>query len=318
MTNYEEQRQAINHRILECVEKMSEANRCEKLITSTREDCERLENKWQELKQVLKKEEHDVEKLSNITFTNFLHTLLNNKEEKLDKERREVLTAKLKCDGVLSQLQQCRRSLEKLTVTYDKLKYAKEDYHQLLNEKRDFILSHMPERWNDIEKYMDEDRRISMQLKELNEAIDAGDRTMNFIEQALNALQSAANWGTWDMLGGGVLSTMAKRSKMSEAQNHITNMQNWISSFARELKDVNTSIESDLELDSFLGFADYFFDGFFVDWAVQSKIHQAQDKVRKTQHDVNTILRSLNSEADTLNNRKKELHKEITMTIENA
>ncbi len=314
----EEQRQEINNKLNECIENMSEANRCEKLITRTKEDCNRLEQKWQELKSVLEKEEQDVEKLSKVSFSNFLHTILNDKDEKLDKEKQEAFTAKLKCDSVLSQLKECKSTLNKLTEKYNRLSHAKEEYAILLKKKRDFILSNMPDKWSAIDRLMEEDKMISSQLKEVNEAINAGNNTMTCINHALDALQSAENWGTLDMLGGGVLSTMAKRDKMSQAQSYMSDMQKWIGIFARELKDIDTTINADLQLDSFLGFADYFFDGFFVDWAVQSKINSAQDKVRNTYNEVEHILRNLSNEANNLNNRRSKINHAITMLIEKA
>lgn len=318
MNYQDEQRQELNSKLRECIEKISEANRYEKLINNTRQDYSRLEKKWQELKKILEKEEHDVEKLNKMTFTNFLHTILNDKTEKLDKEKHEALTAKLKCDSVFSQLQECKITLSELTEKYNLLNHTKEDYEALLKKKRNFILAYMPSKWNEIEKLIEKDKIISSQLKEINEAIDAGNHTLTYINHAMDALQSAENWGTWDMLGGGLIATMAKREKMSKAQDYITDMQKWISTFARELKDVDTSINSDLQLDSFLGFADYFFDGFFVDWAVQSKIHSAQNKVNNTYSEVKNILRKLRFEANNLNKRRKEIDNSITTIIENA
>ncbi len=314
----EEQRQELNNKLNECIENMSEANRYKKLITRTEEDCNRLEQKWQKLKAELKKEEHDVEKLSKISFANFLHTILNDKEEQLDKEKQEAFTAKLKCDSVLSQLEECKSTLNKLTEKHNRLRHAKEEYATLLKKKRDFILSNMPDKWSGIERGMEEDRMLSSQLKEIREAINAGNNTMTCINHALDALQSAANWGTMDMLGGGVISTMVKRDKMNEAQSYMTDMQKWIGIFARELKDIDTTIEADLQLDSFLGFADYFFDGFFVDWAVQSKINSAKDKVHNICDEVQQILSKLSIEAKTLENKKREINNAITIIIERA
>ncbi|MCT4563682.1 MAG: hypothetical protein N4A68_05115 [Maledivibacter sp.] len=196
MNYQDEQRKELNDKLYECIENISEANRYEKLINSTRQDCSRLEKQWQELKKILEKEERDVEKLGKMNFTNFLHTILNDKAEKLDKEKHEALTAKLKCDSVFSQLQECKITLNKLMEKYNLLGHAKEDYEVLLKKKRNFILAYMPNKWNDIEELIEKDKMISSQLKEINEAINAGNHTLTYINHAMDALQSAENWGT--------------------------------------------------------------------------------------------------------------------------
>lgn len=317
--NYDNvQKNELDNKLRQCVENMSEANRYKKLIKSTEEDYEKLTDKWHQLKEAFRKEEQDVEKLTKVTLTNFLHTIMNDKAEKLDKEKQEAITAKLKCDSVLTQLEDCKISLEKLNIKYNKFSQAEEEYKMLLKQKRDFILTYMPDKWNEIENLMEEDRNISNQLKEIDEAINAGENTMTCIDNAREALQSAKNWGTWDMLGGGLLSTMAKRENMSEAQSYISDMQKWIRSFARELSDVDDYINADLDIGDFLGFADYFFDGFFVDWAVQSKINSAIDKVDNTKDEVNSILRKLVKESNELKDRRYSINNQVENMIEEA
>lgn len=308
----------LDHKLRECLERMSEANRYKKLIKSTEEDYSKLTDKWNQLKGDLEKEQQDVEKLTKVTFSNLLHTIINDKAEKLDKEKQEVITVKLKCDSVLNQLQDCKKSLEKLNIRCKELGKAEEEYKILLDQKKELILAYMPDKWNEINKLMEEDREISNKLKEIDEAICDGESTMSCIDNAYEALQSARNWGTWDMLGGGLLSTMGKREKMVEAQEYISDMQNCMGSFARELSDVDEYINSDLDISDFLSFADYFMDGFFVDWTVQSKINSAIEKVESTKDEVNSILRRLELESTALNNRRYSISRRIETIIEEA
>ena len=54
--------------------------------------------------------------------------------------------------------------------------------------------------------------------KEKREAINAGNRALRSLREAQDNLNSAKNWGIWDMFGGGFISTMAKHSKMDCAK----------------------------------------------------------------------------------------------------
>ena len=129
--------------------------------------------------------------------------------------------------------------------------------------------------------------------KEKREAADAGNRALRSLKAAQENLSSAKNWGIWDMLGGGFISTMAKHSKMDRANENLAKARSDLKSFSRELQDVNMACHLDIETGDFLSFADWFFDGFVVDWMVQDRINQASRQVEEAIHRVETILRQL-------------------------
>lgn len=129
--------------------------------------------------------------------------------------------------------------------------------------------------------------------KEKREAMDAGNRALRSLKEAQNNLNSARNFGIWDMFGGGFISTMAKHSKMDRAKQNMEQAKYDIRNFSRELNDVNMACHLDIETGDFLSFADWFFDGFVVDWMVQDRINQASNQVAEAIRRVEEILRQL-------------------------
>ena len=129
--------------------------------------------------------------------------------------------------------------------------------------------------------------------QEINEAIVAGEHALQSLKSAQEKLNSAGNWGIWDILGGGFLVTMMKQSKMEDAQKHINDAQYYIKVFQKELKDVNVAFNLKTEVESFLSFADFFFDGLFTDFLVQSKISEAKTQVAEAIFRVEELLREL-------------------------
>ena len=51
--------------------------------------------------------------------------------------------------------------------------------------------------------------------------------------------------------------------------------------FRGELADVGRSADLNIDIGSFLSFADFFFDGLVADWLVQSKIRKGRQKVQQ-------------------------------------
>lgn len=132
-----------------------------------------------------------------------------------------------------------------------------------------------------------------MMRREMKEAIDAGERALSSLRMAQEKLNSAGNWGLFDMFGGGLFSTMIKRSKMDDASELMETAKLDLKRFQKELKDVNVPLDMRMEVGSFLSFADFFFDGFVADYLVQSKISDAKEQVSDAIIRVEQILNEL-------------------------
>ena len=127
----------------------------------------------------------------------------------------------------------------------------------------------------------------------MKEAIDVGERALISLRMAQEKLNSAGNWGLFDMFGGGLFSTMIKRSKMDDASKLMETAKSDLKCFQKELKDVNVPLDMRMEVGSFLSFADFFFDGFVADYLVQSKISDAKEQVSDAIIRVEQILNEL-------------------------
>lgn len=129
--------------------------------------------------------------------------------------------------------------------------------------------------------------------KEIQEAIQAANHALACLSQADAYLQSAKNWGLFDMLGGGALTTFFKHSKMDDARYEMERAKRALQGFRKELADVDQRLHLSLEIGDFLTFADYFFDGLIADWLVQSKIQDAKAQVENAIIQVRQIREDL-------------------------
>ena len=119
-------------------------------------------------------------------------------------------------------------------------------------------------------------------LREVNEAVVAGETAIRSLQAAKEKLDSARNWGILDILSGhngGLISGIIKHSRVSAAQNCIEQAKRDLIRFENELRDVQDMNYLNVEISGFLTFADFFFDGLLADLLVQSKIAEARAKV---------------------------------------
>lgn len=308
----------INERLTDMKTKMKEKERLTSILTKLSTQKNEAMGRRTELLKQLRKEQEDVEKLENLSFSNFLHTVLGNKVEKLEKEKEELISAKLSFDTANAEVERLERELDMTRKRILDIGDVQKDYIQLMKEKEKILIDKSDSYKEKLEGMLEEEARIISEHKELGEAIQAGNELLSSLNSVQKSLRSAGNWGTWDMLGGGFLSTMAKHSNIDEAQREINDAQYLMKKFHRELQDIGGEINLSIEIGSFLTFADYFFDGFFADIAVQSKINDAQDRVWRAIEKVEKILRDLNRRCEENNKKFEELGKERTRTIEEA
>ena len=132
-------------------------------------------------------------------------------------------------------------------------------------------------------------------VQEVREAQAAGARALNSLRRAQRHLQKARNWGYVDILGGGLISSLIKHSRLSDAQACIQQAQMDLDTFRRELADVRVP---DLEVGSFLTFADFFFDGCLADFLVQNRIGEAIDQLERACRQVEALLYRLRGAED--------------------
>lgn len=131
------------------------------------------------------------------------------------------------------------------------------------------------------------------QEREVQVAIVAAEDALEHLEAARQRLGSARSWGIWDMLGGGLLSTLLKQSRMGDARRELEAARSALQAFSRELVELDAMEGIDLETGDLLGFADYFFDGVIADWLMQSRIRKAQDQVDEAIRRVKAMRRTL-------------------------
>ena len=131
--------------------------------------------------------------------------------------------------------------------------------------------------------------------KERLEAVSAGQRALDSLNLAKNELNSAKNWGIVDLIGGGFLSTLCKRSKMDQAQSYMDDAKSDLKRFQKELSDITDESNLNVQTGDFFTIADYFFDGLAADWLVQDRIKQAREQVDEAISRVEGILAQLHA-----------------------
>ncbi|NLM04992.1 MAG: hypothetical protein GX214_08235 [Clostridiales bacterium] len=279
-------------------------------------ELKRKRSKSEYLYNELMKEKQDVKKLEGLSFSAIFLSLIGKKEDKLDKEKEEFLAAELRYEESLEAIKDLQKEIKEIDNKLINFTDVKDRYNELLKEKEILLLKDNSPEGRRLRKNLDIINELKLDIKEVHEAIYSGERAITSLEEMKNHLESARGWGTWDILGGGLITDMAKHFAIDRANNSAHEVQYLLKSFEKELSDVNKFTDIKVDISGFTTFADFFFDGFFVDWFVQSKIKDSLRSVESALSRIKGILIDLRSNYDLLSYQLKEKEEEVRTILE--
>jgi DNA repair exonuclease SbcCD ATPase subunit len=288
-------------------------------------DLRAVEAEWLEtstrlasLEAQLAREKVDVQKLERISLTSLFYSVLGSREQQLEKERQELLSAQLLYQQNKAQVEYLEREKGRLSDRLAKLADTDSQYDRILSEKEGFIQVSNQILSRELLVLSEELANLNSELKEITEAIEAGKDVLTDLDQVITSLDSAGNWGMWDMLGGGFISDMIKHSHIDDARNSVTIAQKKISQFKRELADVGRDADIQIDIGDLASFADFFLDGLIFDWIVQSKIEDSLAQSKNAKTIITQAIGKLEALGKVVQGRLNNTKEKRTLLIERA
>ena len=270
-------------------------NRLETILKELKKQQDDLQSRVDELAACKEKEQLDVDRLERRSLANYFYQVVGKLDDKLTAEKREAYEAAVKYDAAYNELRAVEAELRAKELEFGRVRRSNERYQEVLKEKQKALkLSGIPEA-EEILRLEAQITSLDVQVKELEEAVSAGKQAAQIADSILESLSSAEGWGTWDLLGGGLIADMAKHSHLDEAQSKVECLQSALRRFKTELSDVKIIADMQVNIEGFLRFADYFFDGLFADWTVMSRISDAQGQVKNVKGQIGSLLNKLNT-----------------------
>lgn len=277
-------------------------------------ELETIEESVSQLQILFESEKKDVEKLEVIGLPNLFATLFGNKEEKLSKEKQEMLAVQIRLEENEKTKMEIETSINELQDKLLHLQNAEVEYQQLLLEKERAIKSSGSPFSAKLFDLSEQEGVVQAYKVELDEAIAAGDSVKHALVDARNSLEKAADWGTLDMFSDGMVFDLVKHQHIDDAKDCLHQAQTKMRKFQKELLDVQEQANLSVDISGMLKFADFFFDGLIADFMVQEKINQSLEQTRNHETEVNDLLLRLKAqseekimEIENIQNEKQEI-----------
>jgi len=270
-----------------------------------------------DLKSKIEQNKEDIEKLKGLSFTYLLAVLTSSTDERIQKERNEMATAKLKYDESQHALSHIESAIKEIQEKINALPDIDCEYQDILKEKEKRIKDARSPLARQYMKLSENVADLQSFFMETSEAISAGEKVAVSLTEAINTLKKAEGWGVFDMLGGNAYASYVKHNHIDDAKESIHAAQIKMRVFQKELLDVHQDSDLDIEISGLLTFADFFFDGIFVDSIVQGKIKESLRKTEEKKREIDKIVLHLKFRYDLKQKEFDRLEIEKKRLLEN-
>ncbi|WP_024615500.1 hypothetical protein [Clostridium sp. Ade.TY] len=307
----------LNERINICKEKIILQETLKEKIRSLEILLKHKEDELSYLNKLVNKELKDVIKLKKMSIYNIILTIFRNKKNKLYKEEKEYLEAKVKYDECLFVINQYKIDMDLLSKRIKKLNSINEEYKVLLLEKynvikENSILGH------DIHILEVKKEKLIKEKIELKEAIVEGNKCIIIIDDIIKNLENLNNSIKYDITFNDFLLLINKDSRIDTARETVNKLGYSINKFKKELKDVNMIVKDiNLNIGSFNYAFDIFFNNIFDDSSFQRKIKESLIKMKNIKLKICDINRKLSYKNNDIKNNIEKIDLEIEKIIEN-
>lgn len=305
----------FDEKLRDLQEQCARRKRLEAEVRELRAQREDYAARARELEQAFLNEQADVERLERRRLSALFYQTIGKIEEKYAKEQREAMAARMKYQAAALELSRIEADLSRCEAELQALKDCETQYALLLEEKTRAVKAAGGAAAAEVLRLEGRLADLDSQMRELQEAMAAGQDALANTDQILESLNSAEGWGTWDLVGGGLLTDLIKHGHLDDAQAAVSRLQSQLRRFKTELADVTVRADFQVNIDGFLRMADYFFDGIFADWAVLDRIQNSQAQVQGTRAQIGQVLDYLRTQMDTAAAEQSELRTSLKQLV---
>jgi DNA repair exonuclease SbcCD ATPase subunit len=307
----------INEKLVKIQELLRKKEKNQVQLNEYEREWESIQETIRQLEKTLQSEEKDVKRLEGISLASLFAALSGTKEEKLAKEKEELVIAQYRLEQATRTLKDIEESKRLIENQLSELGNIENQYEKLLLEKERLVKTSQSPLAKKVLEMSEQEGILQSKMRELDEAIVAGEDVSQLLDEALLALKKAQSWGNIDIFAkGGFITDMVKHQHIDHAEEVIRKAQASIRSFQKELLDVNKTTNIEINISGMLKFADFFFDGFISDFMVQGKISNALNQTRDEYDNVSEIVMKLNLEYNETQKELEKIQKEKREIIE--
>lgn len=309
--------QEINEQYLFLEEKVNQKDFLSRKLEEARKRQEVVMRNSANLKRQLKKEQADVDKLNKTNISSIFASITGKKGEKLEKEQRELIEAKLAYEQGVQEQSELMEEINTLKNDINNLEQYEKDYTRLRKDKL-ALLQEVDPRLKDKIAQTESDLNYSKsQLLELRQANNIGKAAIGDMNAAEKELELARKHAKKDVHADGSYHDEKKMEYMDIASMYITYAKAKVERFNKELYDVHVEgTKSKIELAEMDTLFDRWFDNYWANkdtlrsiessiesiWRLRKEVQMILDELTQLKHEHTKIVKDKEKEIEDILN----------------
>lgn len=252
-------------------------------------------------KKVLKNTHNKIDELSTCSVTSLISTITFKRQKELQNTNNTLQRLK----DTIGRLECEIKGIEK---EIDLLAFNKQEYYTLSDQYTNMYNRVEAQLEVNIDKEAMKYQALQRSLIELvdsisdiNKVINIGEKIETLCVQADRQLASAKKLGTLDILGGGLVTGLAKKSKVDKASTNLNDVSYYIDEYCQAISKVDASIariQAEALKKSVI--IDIVFDNLITDMMSQNNIKHLQGDLQSLLHEIDAMAKNLKGTRRTL------------------
>lgn len=268
------------------------------------------ENEVKSLSAKFEAESLDVEQMKAESLSVYILKMIGRYEGKLNKETEQMLAAKMEYDKASEKVKELHLQRGETEERLAALNQEKQVYEAELNKREEMIRNNVTSeasiKYRELEAAQE---LLSRQLVETDEALRAANRVISTADNAMEHLESAEKWATYDVwLKGGLLSHMAKYEHIDNAEESFNRLSSQMDDLQRELSDISIpGTPSFSGVDSTTRAVDFWFDNIFTDLSVRDRIRDDSEQLSTLRNQVCGVISKLKGNKSVIHQKLQDI-----------
>ena len=266
----------IEARVAECWGRRVEQERLSRRAKQLESESTSARGQLADATAIVDHAEGELSELEQVSFSRLVHASSRTTDSADARRRAEVASALARHHELGVRIARLERELAATHERIVELANPIDELDALLDRKEALLKAANDPAAVALDELQGRARVVAEQRHEIDEAFHTSAGAIAALDAVIDSLESARGWGTYDtFFGGGLISSMVKHDRLDEANDLARRAQAALSRFGRELSDVRAEHVPSIEMSDFLRFTDVWFDNFFSDFEVQSRIKDA-------------------------------------------
>lgn len=258
-----------------------------------------LNQEFEELEIKLFRLYEEVESLESKSITAMFHSLIGNKEQRLEKAKAAYYETNIKYVEFKKTIETLEYEMDILSKKAATLSERRQELSSLLAIREDELQEEDSVQGKRLRKLLSELEENDRHIQQVESILNSGRLTMKKVSMTILSLREASNWGQWEKTGKHrpPLRGQNRKRAINDAKQLANEAIRTLNNFEKDLAAVGIKFQAEeLDLKSFNSVLDVFLDNVISDFIFQQKAQKNLAALNRIMEDIKSAVEQLEKE----------------------